>query len=130
MKALKIEHTTGETSVIDLYDNENRKHRLEQFYHHLECDIIDMVTVWLDNKKYVFVVDDNGLLKQDPVITIFRNGEPWLVGNVIITKPTPDGDLESLQPDDYEILEKALHPKHYAKFDELEKPKRGYDIEL
>lgn len=73
-------------SIIELGKDE-----LSTFHKYIECDCIDVVTLYLDDKRQVdCVIDDAGLLKQSPVNEYFERayyggGANYkLVGNVII----------------------------------------------
>lgn len=53
------------------------------------------------------IVDEEGLLKPDPVLTVVR-GTSYFVGNVLITGTDSDGDCGDLTDEQVEYLNKRL----------------------
>lgn len=79
--------------ALDIYDN------LDVFYELLKCDVIDIVRRNIWGKTYCFIVDDEGLLKKDPILSgwCLNNFAGNLYGNLIIAGVEDDeGDLTSL----------------------------------
>ena len=65
----------------------------------LKCDAIDIVRRKIWGKTYCFIVDDEGLLKKDPILSGWCLDTPGgnLYGNLIITGVEDDeGNLTSL----------------------------------
>lgn len=101
MKALKIVSglKMGVAEIIDLPD----KDYIEDIYAHLDCRIFDIVTIEINGKYYSMFVDDEGLLKDKPEANYpawywYSKFNPMapIVGNVIITSMTEDGDTKGL----------------------------------
>ena len=79
---------------------------LATFYLKLHCDTIDIVDRRIGNKYFTLIIDDNGLLKENNRTSIIDiNRMPMIVGNVIICHADENGELISLDDEDYEILE-------------------------
>jgi len=58
---------------------------LEDYYRLMEVDIIDIVAREINGKYYDIICDDEGLLKEKPIPTVFdTNKQPMLCGNIII----------------------------------------------
>ena len=87
--------TDGHAGMVDFEDT------LDEIYALLEVECIDIVRI---ADGLFAVVDDEGLLKDDPLTTVWwPDSERCLVGNVLITG---DGgrDLGSLTPGQLEYL--------------------------
>lgn len=71
--------TNGEIKLIDLeFDN-----ILTQSYKELDIETIDIATIKVDDVYLDIIVDDEGLLKDNPKVTVSSNLRT-LVGNVLI----------------------------------------------
>lgn len=71
----------------------------------LEIDIMDIVYRRIGSKRYTIVCDDEGLLKDKPVVSaVDKNMKPQLVGNLLICNSTNNGDLKSLSMSDFMYL--------------------------
>lgn len=79
---------------------------LENYYQRLYCNLIDIVYRTVGGKKYAFIVDDEGLLKDRPIASAIepRNlitFDNALVGSLLVTGlPDEDGELTSLTDED------------------------------
>lgn len=77
---------------------------LESFYKALNCDLIDIVTRRIGDRKKVYdiICDDEGLFKQpQKVSAINTSKQPQLVGNILITGTADaEGNLTSLSMED------------------------------
>lgn len=76
---------------------------LENYYRLLYCNLIDIVVRTVGGKKYAFIVDDEGLLKDRPIASAIepRNFDNALVGSLLVTGvPDEDGELTSLTDED------------------------------
>lgn len=98
--------TDGFAGEIE-FDND-----LHAYYELLKCDLIDIARrcVGEERKPYTFIVDDEGLLKSDVVITAFDDdSNPMLVGNLLIVNDNEWGDdIADLTDDDIEYIYNSL----------------------
>lgn len=81
----------------------------------IECDSIDIVRRFIGGKQYTIVCDDEGLLKEHPIISaVTKDGIVALVGNLVIAGlPNDEGELTSLTDKDVkEILREIAIVKH------------------
>ena len=86
-----------------------RENELENLYAALECSLIDIVCRVIGGKTYNIVCDDEGLLREAPVLTAATlKGEPVLFGNLLIARNDNEGNLTSLTDEDMRIVEHAL----------------------
>ena len=83
---------------------------LDDYYKLIGCDCIDIVTRKIGRKVYDIIVDDEGLLKDDPVISAIDNlGRVMLVGSLIICGlADEEGELTDLTPKDIEYIRKRI----------------------
>lgn len=83
---------------------------LDDYYRLIGCDCIDIVTRKIGRKVYDIIVDDEGLLKDDPVISAIDNlGRVMLVGSLIICGlADEEGELTDLTPKDIEYIRKRI----------------------
>lgn len=74
---------------------------LDSYYKEIGCDMIDIVSRKIGGIWYDIIVDDEGLLKADPIVTAVEpNGSPALVGNLIICRFDGEDDVTDLKPGD------------------------------
>ena len=71
---------------------------LDDFYRLLNCRCIDIIHRKIGDTECTLIIDDEGLLKADPIISaIDVSGLPCLVGNIFIASDrTVDGELTEL----------------------------------
>lgn len=73
----------------------------------ISSQIIDIITRKINNKKFCFIIDDNGrlLFKQRTCISYFED----LVGDVfIVGQANSNGDLTSLKDSDIESIRSSI----------------------
>ena len=85
---------------------------LEVFYELIGCRCVDIVQRKIGHKYFDVICDDEGALKDDPVVsavdTQFRH---MLVGNLIVSKSDDEGNLIDLSEED--IKQILRHTKTY-----------------
>lgn len=92
--------------VIDVEDN------LKVFYELIGCQYIDIVRRKIGDKYFVVICDDEGLFKENPIISaVDTKFEPMFVGNLIISNADDDGNLIDLSEKD--IKQILRHTKTY-----------------
>ena len=65
---------------------------LEELYRIIGCDSIDLVRIEVDGKFFDIYCDDEFLLKEKPVPTLFLSDEQVLCGNLVFTTCDKDGN--------------------------------------
>lgn len=113
--------------VLDVHEDEFRLTEcmeLDDFYRELGdgVTVFDIARRKVGEKYYDIFVDDEGLLKDSPVVSaVDGEGQPMLVGNLIFASHDNQGNTTSLSDDDViEIMEHAvkvftrLRPEGYA----------------
>ena len=85
------------------------KPELETYYDMINCRCIDIADRNIYGKTYCIVCDDEGLLKREPKISaVTGDGEPMLVGNLLILNRGTEGNLASLTYDDVARITSAI----------------------
>ena len=86
---------------------------LEDYHKHLQCNVFDVVTANIGDKRYDIFCDDEGLFKKDQKITavcIRPDGRilPYLVGNLIFANHDEYGNTTDLSDEDVERIERSI----------------------
>jgi hypothetical protein len=103
IKVFRIAEDKEFTGVIEI------KKDLDSYYKAMDCELIDVVKVKLGSRQYDIIVDDEGLLKNDFVITaVDPSRERYLAGNILIAKYTGKGEFGSISEDDVENIKNNL----------------------
>lgn len=93
MKAIYLNVLEKELpQIIDIKDN------LNTYYKLLKCNTIDIVTRTIEGHSFSVVCDDEGLLKENPIISaVSQNSKVQFVGNLIFCGiPNDEGEMLSL----------------------------------
>ena len=94
MKSLFFNVKENQFEVIEI-----EKPDLQFFDKKIGCDLIDIAVRKIDGKEFNIVLDEEGLLKEDPIVSaIDGNGDPMLVGNLMFFggETTEAGELVGL----------------------------------
>ncbi len=73
---------------------------LEELYRIIGCDSIDLVRIEVDGKFFDIYCDDEFLLKEKPVPTLFLSDEQVLCGNLVFTTCDEEGKLGGVTEED------------------------------
>lgn len=112
---IDVSSNPGKVKQVEI-DNEN----LNGFYDMLNCRCIDITTRKIGERRFDIVCDDEGLLKDEPVVSaVDKKKNPMLVGNLFICNHYK-GDLTSLSKDDVDYIYGHLAIIVYKKFAEKE----------
>ena len=100
MKAFWVDRNTNTACVAETDGG------LKDLYEMCHCRCIDITVAEIEGTLFNVVVDDEGLLVDRPVATVFnRNGEPLLVGSVVFFGMDDEtDDLASLSQRQIELL--------------------------
>lgn len=78
---------------------------LDEWYRLLNCSMIDIQTRQINGKYYDFICDDEALEKPRAKITALdKEGQPQLVGNLIICNYDGEGGETSLTDDEIKAI--------------------------
>lgn len=106
MKGYIIDVNKGRHGRVEISDEGSH---LEQFYRLIGCRCIDIAVRTIGGKPYNIVLDDEGLLVADPIVSaIDGRGHGMLAGNLIIFGIADDMDLASLTDGDVRNIKSNL----------------------
>lgn len=78
---------------------------LKDMYRFCHCDCIDITHVGIDGRRFAVIVDDEGLLRYDPVMSVFSsNAGPILFGSIMIMRDGEGGELAGIDEDDVDLI--------------------------
>ena len=77
-------------------------------YKIIGCDLVDLVEIEVEGKFYDVYCDDEFLLKDNPVPTLFIDNENVLCGNLVFTTRDEEGKVAEITNDDVKKLTKFL----------------------
>lgn len=86
--------------ISSIYEPRILQDDIHTYYRVLHCDLIDITVIQIAGKRYQVICDDCGLLRENPLPTIYRP-DGTLVGACFVTGLADDqGNLTSLTYDD------------------------------
>jgi len=102
-KALFLDTVGKTTKTVNVND-------LEDYYKLIGCRVIDIVSRKIGKKWYDIIVDDEGLLKEDPIISAIDDyGRVMLVGSLIICGLADmEGELTDLSDNDVKYIKNRI----------------------
>lgn len=77
---------------------------LNEMYKIIGCEMIDIVQIEAEGKNYDVYCDDEFLLKEKPVPTLYLDNENVLCGNLVFTTCDEEGNVAEVSDDDIKIL--------------------------
>lgn len=108
-KAEKVlEESKSVLNVEDMFEKINCvKHT--DFCEPLNCDCFDIANKNIGGKHFDIFVDDCGLFKINPVVSVVdTDGRPLLVGNLIFANHDTEGNTTDLSQEDVETILSSL----------------------
>ncbi len=106
MIILTLEVNHEEKSLIPHIRAIDEADTLNEYYHLLGCQCIDMVAIDVDGYSYDVVCDDEGLFREPMVPTLYISEEQVLFGNLAFVKIDEEGYTVGLEKED---IERLLH---------------------
>lgn len=101
--------------LVDVYANEAKEIEIEdsldELYRVCRCSCIDISNYYIGGRKFSCVVDDEGLLKKDPIISAINliDHQVMLAGNIFIVNANyMSGDLVSLTDEEIKFILKNV----------------------
>ena len=102
IKGLLIDVHDNKVEVLEIEDT------LDEYKRIIKCDWIDIVRVYIGNREYRVVLDDNGALYPDRKISAITPISRWnLYGNLFIVLDNGE-TLKSLTEDDIKYLKRRV----------------------
>lgn len=106
MRGYLIDAKKCEHDVIDINDD----NFLKEAYRLIGCRCIDITVRTIEGKPFNIVLDDEGLLKPEPILSAV-DGEfnGMFVGNLIVFEVEDETlDLQSLSEDDVDLIKRNV----------------------
>ena len=89
---------------------EDVKGTLQDYYRMTHCEAIDIATRTVEGTPFNIVVDDEGILRDDPKFSVYdMDGRPNLAGSVVVCGMADlEGNMTGLTEDDVDLLDSHL----------------------
>jgi len=117
LKTILLDVYNESVSIIEIEPT------LEEYYKHLNCDCIDIVTRKIGRKHFNIMGDDESLFHDPQKISAIDNlGNPMLFGNLMFFHSDEDGNLVSLSNSDIEYIKKRIVKMYTRQYPD------GYDM--
>lgn len=98
--------------LLDIVNNESREvecDKLQDFYEYLNCSCIDIANRELSGKRFDIFVDDEGLLKDNPMVSaLSKDFKPMLIGNLIFANHDGAGNTTDLTDGDIRVIKRHI----------------------
>lgn len=107
IKVVVLDTKAEETNQYQVREIEND---LDTYYDIIGCRCIDIPQRKIGNHYYDIIVDDEGLLQSDPIISaVDKTGSPMLVGTLIVCQSNEEGETIGLTDEEIEEVRKNVH---------------------
>lgn len=100
MYILTVEINKSRTALETHIRNIDDTDKLNEYYRYLDCHCIDMVTINVDGYAYDVVCDDEALLRQPLVPSLYISEEQVFFGNLSFVKIDEEGASVGLDRED------------------------------
>ena len=100
MYILTIEANQDKTALESHIRNSDETDKLNEYYRYLNCRCIDMATIDVDGHAYDVVCDDEALLRQPLIPSLYVSEEQVLFGNLVFARNNEDGESVGLERED------------------------------
>lgn len=109
MRVLTLE-VIKELALVTIQErNIDAKHKLQEFYKYLNCDVIDIVEVEIDGHFYDIIADDEALLKSPKIPTVFVNEDLIIFGSCAFCRSDCNGNTIGITESDCNRIRKWLY---------------------
>lgn len=100
MYILTVELNQDKTALESHIRNIDDTDKLNEYYRYLNCRCIDMATIDVDGHTYDVVCDDEALLRQPLIPSLYVSEEQVLFGNLAFVRTNEDGESVGLDRED------------------------------
>ncbi len=100
MYILTVELNQDKTALESHIRNIDDTDKLNEYYRYLNCRCIDMATIDVDGHAYDVVCDDEALLRQPLIPSLYISEEQVLFGNLAFVRNDEDGESVGLDRED------------------------------
>lgn len=104
MKLLLMQNeVVDQPTVVKTVDINDDDH-LKSYYDYLNCRCIDMMEITVNGHYYDIIFDDEYMMAQRPLPTLYVNDHTVIFGNVLFAKSDAYGNTIKLDDDDVERI--------------------------
>jgi hypothetical protein len=100
MKLLLLQNESVDQPTLVKTVEINDDDHLKDYYHYLNCRCIDMQEITIDNHHYDIIFDDEFLLIEKPIPTLYVNEHTVIFNNVLFARHDDEGATIGLENDD------------------------------
>lgn len=100
MYILTIEINKDRTALASHIRNIDDTNKLNEYYRYLDCRCIDMATIDVDGHAYDVICDDEALLRQPLIPSLYISEERVFFGNLAFVKVDEEGGTVGLDRED------------------------------
>lgn len=109
MKVLTLE-INDELKVLEVHTRELPKdNRLQSMYKILNCDCVTCTEIDVDDHFYDVWSDDEALLKNNAIPTLYINDNTVIFGNLLFAKSDKNGKMLGLTESDMQRIRAYIH---------------------
>lgn len=103
MRAMLLDVNTQEVKVVDVESD------IHAWYKLLDCDLVEMPERRIEGKYFTFICDEEGLLKNSPIVSVMGKDEVMIVGSVLICNTDYETcDVTDLTEEDIQLISKHI----------------------
>lgn len=103
---LLLTENSHELKEVTLTRYHDISSELTEIYRFLNCRTIDCTTTKIGTRIYDVICDDEGLLKDNVIFTLFEGEEPRISGNMLLTQYNIEGENIGLSQEDINYIRK------------------------
>ena len=97
------------TRAVEFPESMSSMDRLYEYYRMLNCRCIDIREVFINDKPFDLIVDDEGLLVENPVPTFYLEDEDSAIaGNILFAHCDEEGETVGLDDEEIPMLQGYL----------------------
>ena len=100
MYILTVELNQDKTALESHIRTIDDTDKLNEYYRYLHCHCIDMVTIYVDGHAYDVVCDDEAMLRQPLIPSLYISDEQVFFGNIAFVKNDEEGVSVGLDRED------------------------------
>lgn len=103
MRALLLDVNTQEVKVVDVESD------IHAWYKLLDCNLVEMPERQIEGKYFTFICDEEGLLKNNSIVSVIGEDEVMIVGSVLICNTDYETcDVTDLTEEDIQLISKHI----------------------
>ena len=124
---LEINHNIK--AIIPHVREIDAENTLQEMYKIIKCDLVTCTEIEVNSKYYDVWSDDEALLKDKPVPTLYINDDLVICGNLMFATNDDDGRTTGLSDEDIRILINFIFDQKLKLHDYVDRINAGKDYE-